>query len=208
MSPKPIDPSKDCKGSYFEDLSPCTYFDGYPRTREKLKLKAIGWLSPEHPYTTGIVSDAHFHGLVRLLVNPCEPFQFLGYQRCEFCGPPDLSRRREYSSDIRFVARRRVSEGAEIFETLGPQTEIFKRQNRYNPEILEISMGVSNLFVPGDGFAFAAPSMILHYIHAHGYDPPLPFWDAVMASSGLSFDTYKEALFRNGGIVVPPDGAI
>src|SRR5208282_5062572 len=126
MSPKPIDPSKHCKGSYFEDLSPCTYFDGYPRTREKLKLKAIGWLSPEHPYTTGIVSDAHFHGLVRLLVNPCEPFQFLGYQRCEFCGPPDLSRRREYSSDIRFVARRRVSEGAEIFETLGPQTEIFK----------------------------------------------------------------------------------
>jgi hypothetical protein len=64
--------------------------------------------------------------------------------------------------------------------------------------ILEIDLGVSNLFVPADNFVFAAPSLILHYIHGHGYDPPSSFWDAVMASSRLSFEDYKEALIRNG----------
>jgi hypothetical protein len=109
-----------------------------------------------------------------------------------------LSRSTEYSPYRRFVARRRISDGVETFEILGPETEIFKRQNSYNPDILEISMGASNLFVPADNFVFAAPSLILHYIHVHGYDPPLPFWDAVMASSRLSFEAYKEALIRNG----------
>jgi hypothetical protein len=106
-----------------------------------------------------------------------------------------LARRREYSPDLRFVARRRISDGVETFEILGPETEIFKRQNSYNPDILDISMGVSNLFVPATGFVLAACSMILRYIHARGYDPPLPFWGAVMASS---------LCFANGGLVIHP----
>jgi hypothetical protein len=203
MTPKPTYPSDFLKGTYFADLSPCTYFGRYPGAAANLKLKAVGWLSPDHPYTKGTVSEAHLHGLLRLLVNPCEPFQFLGYQRCEFCAPVELPRKGEYSRDLRFVVRRSISDGVESFEILGPETEIFKRRNSYNPNVWEISMGVSNLFVPADGFVFAAPSMILHYIHAHGYDPPPPFWEAVMASSCLSFDAYKEALFRSGGLVVP-----
>jgi hypothetical protein len=115
-----------------------------------------------------------------------------------FAAPPDSSHRTEYSPDSRFVVRRRVSDGVETFEIVGPETEIFKRKNSYNPDILEISIGVSNLFVPADNFIFAAPSLILHSIHGHHYDPPLPFWEAVMASSRLSFEAYKEALIRNG----------
>jgi hypothetical protein len=106
-----------------------------------------------------------------------------------------LSRRWEYSPDLRFVARRRISDGVETFEILGPETETFKRQNSYNPDILDISMGVSNLFVPATGFVLAACSMILRYIHARSYDPPLPFWGAVMASS---------LCFANGGLVISP----
>jgi hypothetical protein len=150
--------------------------------------------------------DMYFHATYFVLsfshllffVNLWQPCQFLGGQSCEFCGPLDLSRSTEYSPDSRFVARRRISDGVETFEILGRETEIFKRENSYNPYILEIKIGISNLFVPADNFAFAAPSMILHYIHGHGYDPPSSFWDTAMASSRLSFEAYKEALIRNG----------
>jgi hypothetical protein len=198
MSPKPSELSKDYKGTYFADLSPCTYFGRGSGTGENPKIKAVGWLSPDHPFTKGTVSEVHFHSLLRLFVNLWQPCEFLGGQSCEFCGPLDLSRSTEYSADRRFVVRRRVSDGVETFEILGPETEIFKRKNSYNPDILEINIGASNLFVPADNFLFAAPSLILHYIHGHGYDPPSSFWDAVTASSRLSFEAYKEALIRNG----------
>jgi hypothetical protein len=198
MSPEPSELSKYYKGTYFADLSPCTYFGRNSGTEENPKIKAVGWLSPDHPFSKGTVSDVHFRSLLRLFVNLWEPSVLCGGQPCEFCGPPDLAHRTEYSPDSRFVARRRVSDGVETFEILGPETEIFKRKNSYNPDILEISIGVSNLFVPADNFIFAAPSLILHYIHGHNYDPPLPFWEAVMASSQLSFEAYKEALIRNG----------
>jgi hypothetical protein len=196
MNPEPTDLSNCYKGTYFADLSPCTYFGWDIEAGEK--IKAVGWLSPDHPFTKWTVSDVHFHSLLRLFVNLWQPCQFLGGQSCEFCGPHDLSRRTEYSPDSRFVVRRRISDGVETFEILGPETEIFKRKNSYNPDVLEIHLGVSNLFVPADNFVFAAPSLILHYIHGHGYDPPSSFWDAVMASSRLSFEDYKEALIRNG----------
>jgi|HubBroStandDraft_6_1064221.scaffolds.fasta_scaffold08068_6 hypothetical protein len=196
MNPEPTDLSNCYKGTYFADLSSCTYFGWDIEAGEK--IKAVGWLSPDHPFSKGTVSDVHFHSLLRLFVNLWQPCQFLGGQSCEFCGPHDLSRRTEYSPDSRFVARRRISDGVETFEILGPETEIFKRKNSYNPDVLEIHLGVSNLFVPADNFVFAAPSLILHYIHGHGYDPPSSFWDAVMASSRLSFEDYKEALIRNG----------
>ena len=196
MNPEPTDLSNCYKGTYFADLSSCTYFGWDIEAGEK--IKAVGWLSPDHPFSKGTVSDVHFHSLLRLLVNLWQPCQFLGGQSCEFCGPHDLSRRTEYSPDSRFVVRRRISDGVETFEILGPETEIFKRKNSYNPDVLEIHLGVSNLFVPADNFVFAAPSLILHYIHGHGYDPPSSFWDAVMASSRLSFEDYKEALIRNG----------
>jgi hypothetical protein len=198
MSPKPTELSEYYKGTYFADFSPCTYFGWDYGAGEDSKIKAVGWLSPDHPFTKGTVSDVRFHSLLRLFVNLWEPCQFLGGQSCEFCGPLDVSRSTEYSPDSRFVARRRISDGVETFEILGPETEIFKRKNSYNPDILEINIGVSNLFVPGDNFIFATPSLILHYIHGHNYDPPPSFWDAVVASSRLSFEAYKEALIQNG----------
>lgn len=42
-----------------------------------------------------------------------------------------------------------------------------------------IELGRSNLFVPDDGRAYIAPSMILHYMDSHGYVPPKVFSDAV-----------------------------
>lgn len=42
--------------------------------------------------------------------------------------------------------------------------------------------GSGELRIPGDpGTAYAAPSLITHYVAAHGYRPPWAFIDAVLA---------------------------
>src|SRR5580704_16826184 len=82
MNPEPTDLSNCYKGTYFADLSSCTYFGWDIEAGEK--IKAVGWLSPDHPFTKGTVSDVHFHSLLRLFVNLWQPCQFLGGQSCEF----------------------------------------------------------------------------------------------------------------------------
>ncbi len=61
-----------------------------------------------------------------------------------------------------------------------------------------IQMGVSNLFVPGDGFLYVSPSMIAHYIEAHGYAPPIEFREAVMKCPPIPSLQYYHAVVRNG----------
>ncbi|MGW4896184.1 DUF7919 family protein [Kitasatospora sp. NPDC004240] len=41
--------------------------------------------------------------------------------------------------------------------------------------------GHHEIRVPGDGVVYAAPSLIGHYVTEHGYRPPQPFVDAVLA---------------------------
>jgi hypothetical protein len=38
----------------------------------------------------------------------------------------------------------------------------------------------ANLFVPAQGFLYAAPAMIGHYVREHGYAPPPAFREAVL----------------------------
>lgn len=59
-------------------------------------------------------------------------------------------------------------------------------------------LGVCNLFVPGDGFLFVAPSLILHYIDAHEYAPPHQFCEAVLRCPPMKSVAYLQALLRNG----------
>jgi hypothetical protein len=42
-------------------------------------------------------------------------------------------------------------------------------------------LGVKNLLVPFRGVIYAAPSLIIHYIEAHGYRPPDAFVEALGA---------------------------
>jgi hypothetical protein len=51
-----------------------------------------------------------------------------------------------------------------------------------------------NLFVPGQGVAYAAPALILHYIDVHGYRPPNEFCDAVVACPEMGSEEYLAAL--------------
>ncbi len=44
-----------------------------------------------------------------------------------------------------------------------------------------VDMGATELFVPWRSNLFVSPSLILHYIDAHGYTPPKVFQEAVLA---------------------------
>jgi hypothetical protein len=61
-----------------------------------------------------------------------------------------------------------------------------------------VSVGNQNLFVPGDGLLYVAPSLIVHYILAHGYAPPHEFCDAVLRCPPMSSPEYFQAIAANG----------
>jgi hypothetical protein len=56
-----------------------------------------------------------------------------------------------------------------------------------------------NLLVPGGLEIFAAPGAVVHYIDAHGYEPPGAFVQAVMACPPCDSPAYLEALRRING---------
>jgi hypothetical protein len=70
---------------------------------------------------------------------------------------------------------------------------------------LTIHMGQANLFVPGVGQLYVVPSLIAHYIDAHGYWPPEEFCTAVLACPPTRTPEYLRAILANGGRgLVPP----
>lgn len=62
----------------------------------------------------------------------------------------------------------------------------------------EVQFGASNVFIPADGFLYAAPSLILHYIDSHGYSPPEDFQRAVLACPPMRSIEYLKAILKNG----------
>jgi hypothetical protein len=66
----------------------------------------------------------------------------------------------------------------------------------YNGKIIQT--GNLNLFVPGEGYLYAAPSLIAHYILTHGYTPPSQFQQAVLSCPPMRSRAYFEAIVANG----------
>lgn len=79
----------------------------------------------------------------------------------------------------------------------------FCRLNEAPPTLshagIQLTMGVSNLFIPGDGTIYCAPSLIAHYIDAHEYRPPEAFMRAVLECPPASSIMYKKRLLACGG---------
>jgi len=73
---------------FYSDLSHECQVDRGPYVR------AIGWLSHEHSFSTGLVSLEFLHALRRHTCAPWQPIIAAGAHRCEFCPP---------RSDGRFV---------------------------------------------------------------------------------------------------------
>ena len=60
-----------------------------------------------------------------------------------------------------------------------------------------VPMGNRNLCVPGAGFLYVAPSLILHYIDAHEYLPPEEFQKAILESPPVRSQDYSRAMKAN-----------
>jgi hypothetical protein len=72
----------------------------------------------------------------------------------------------------------------------GPRSLCFGKQT--------VSLGISNVFVPGRDMIYVAPSLILHYIDAHEYRPPDEFVDAVLECPDMRSMAYLKALRARG----------
>lgn len=73
----------------------------------------------------------------------------------------------------------------------GPRTLMYKKA--------QVHMGISNVFIPGNGCVYVAPSLILHYIDAHEYLPPPPFCQALLTCPSMRSNAYFRALLASDG---------
>lgn len=187
---------------FIEDLSPCWYL-GSPYDPEGKKLKAVGWLAMGHPFTRRQIetSETRFGQLLKLLEDPWEPCCFMGAHECEFCPKENLE---EFFKNGKWyeetIVSHQVVNGIEVecIEWKNPITEAHDRRHRIDRGELTVRFGATNLFVPGEGCVYIAPSMIVHYLDVHDYDPPAIFWEAVMNCPEMRSDTYRQALIFNG----------
>lgn len=65
----------------------------------------------------------------------------------------------------------------------------------YEPD----ARGGKNLFIPGDGFLYVCPQLILHYMNCHSYQPPEAFIVATMQCPEMRSREYHRLLLNNGG---------
>ena len=186
---------------FIKDLAPCLYVASSHAEGEK--LKAVGWLAWGHPYKRRKVKllEPRFGRLLRLLVDPWEPSYFMGSHECEFC-PEDnsLVAFEGYKGSEEPLASRQVANGLELecVESQLPHLEGYYRRHRIERGGLVIRFGARNLFVPDKGCVYVAPSMIVHYIDVHRYEPPATFWEAVMKCPEMGSQNYRQALIESG----------
>jgi hypothetical protein len=188
---------------FFEDFSPCTYVASSLADGEN--LKAVGWLAWGHSYTTRQqqLQEKCFGQLLRLLVDPWEPFFFMGSHECEFCPDDPLQVQvsyEEYKGSEEPLVTRQVVDGVES-ECIQWQTrhlEGYYRRHKIERDGLVVHFGAHNLYVPADGCVYVAPSMIAHYLDVHSYEPPAAFWKAVMNCPEMGSGAYRQALIANG----------
>lgn len=71
-------------------------------------------------------------------------------------------------------------------------------------------MGTKNLFVPGDHVIFVCPELLIHYINAHGYQPPDVFCQAVLECPVMRSIEYHKKLLASGGRILlqPQEGRV
>ncbi len=67
----------------------------------------------------------------------------------------------------------------------------------------QITMGATNVLVPGNRCIYGAPSLIAHYILDHGYAPPEPFCQALLACPPMGSTDYFRAV-----VSIAPDSIV
>jgi hypothetical protein len=141
-------------------------------------LTAIGWLDPAHAYSQGQVDEPTILTLFHLLENPWQPVVLMGRHSCAWC-----------------------------YVSGGPSAITYAPRGPSSVMNLTVSIGCTNLFIPGDGVVYVAPSLILHYIDAHHYLPPAAFLAAVHTCPPMGSSDYLNALRANRRRLLPVDRA-
>ncbi len=157
---------------HFEDLAPFGLLAEFaPGTR----VRAVGWLQRESPYRLGTLDSRVMRRLFDFVETEWSGprAHMLGYHACDLC--PNAQQR--------------------------AGTLVVWRQPRLlgTWKTRKAVVGGSELYVPGQDCVYVAPSMILHFVLAHGYGPPPEFSEAVLASPDLGTPEYLLAVRANGG---------
>jgi hypothetical protein len=69
--------------------------------------------------------------------------------------------------------------------------------NKLTYKTMSIDVGALNLYVPGEGFLYVAPSLIAHYVLSHNYAPPQLFREAVLRCPPMRSQEYFKAIADN-----------
>lgn len=125
-------------------------------------VRNVGWLGTGSRFATGDPEP----GLVQALVT-LAAFHSVngtrGFHLCEFCGP------RTTPDDYE------------------PATVSFEFAERG-----EVTLGSAEIHVPGPGgVVYAAPTLVIHYIEAHGYLPPADFVKSALAEAAASAESWE-----------------
>jgi hypothetical protein len=64
---------------------------------------------------------------------------------------------------------------------------------------IAVTLGASNVFVPGDTCVYVSPSLIAHYVDAHEYCPPIDFVSAVLECLPMRSVGYLKKLKEGAG---------
>jgi len=163
--------------TWYADLGSIDYFRGSTAT----SWRAVGWLGEGHPYSQGEVSAPFFERLCALLLDPWQPAMFLGPHRCDLC-PWEVTPGPDPGSTFSPLERRR--------RVLG----VRKAHEAISFGEQSVEMGTNNLWVPGEGCVYVAPSLIAHYIRAHRYAPPPEFVGAILRCSDIHTEEYRKAV--------------
>lgn len=168
--------------SHFPDLTPHTYAN--------LNLDAlnVGYLSAGQPYTKGEVPEEFLLRLSAICMKPVE-VKFHGAHSCELCPRTDQNKAaliQENTINLKLLdaLQQAVAEGMS-----GALAAFLMVNDRYRIVLSRIATmrmaSCGNEFrFEANGRAYAGPTMILHYVVAHGYQPPQEFIQAVMSVPG------------------------
>lgn len=71
-----------------------------------------------------------------------------------------------------------------------------------------VALGALNVFVPGEGVIYVAPSLVAHYVDAHEYQPPAEFMAAVLRCPPMRSMEYLRAMKSIGGSALIAAGKV
>lgn len=147
--------------AYFPDLSPYEYSDGrHPN------VVNVGWLCVAHPYPKGEVAPHLIAKLKKLSKHPVELYR--GFHVCDVC-----------AKDRSHTLHPEMLSNGEIRITVRTLADGTKLHAASEPPLVpkEIESGLVLI----QTITYAAPILIVHYIEAHNYLPPVEFLRALEA---------------------------